>query len=270
MTTDDRKSYEISPGAAEVYERYFVPILCYPWALKLVNAAAICRGERVLDVACGTGVLSRESALRGAKVTGLDSSAAMLEVASRLAPDVAWHCGMAERLPFDVGEFDVALNQFGLMYVADVDSAIREMVRVLRPGGRLAVALLDADQSPGFWALIALVRRLFGDEPADALPAPYILGTPAQIEKRFVNCGASKVNVESCSGSAVFSSLREWLFTEIRGWTLSEVIDNRQFETLVKEAAIELALFVAPDGRVIFDSPVDIVTATKPAALPTM
>jgi hypothetical protein len=117
--------------------------------------------------------------------------------------------------------------------------------------------------------LIALVRRLFGDEPADALPAPYVLGTAAEIEKRFATCGAAEVTVKSCHGSAVFSSLREWLFTEIRGWTLSDMIDDRQFETLMKEAAIELARFVDPEGRVIFDSPVSIVTATKPWTSPT-
>lgn len=256
---------KISRSAAEVYESNFVPRLFRDLAGKVATAAGIQRGDKVLDVACGTGVLSREAASRGATVAGLDASAAMLGVASRLAPAIAWNCGLAEALPFREDEFDVAVNQMGLMYVADMDTAIREMLRVVRPGGRVAVALLDASDSDGFRDLVALVRGLFGDELANTLPAPFLVGPPTQIKSRFAACGAADIVIKSSPGSAIFASLYEWLFTEIRGWTLAESLTDEQFETLVREGTTALAQYVSGDGRVTFDSPTEIVTATKPA-----
>ena len=263
MAMDDEPQGQISAGAAEVYERFFVPALFRQWAVKVADAARVRPGDKVLDVACGTGVLAREAASRGAKVSGLDVNEGMLAVASAAAPEIDWYQGIAEELPFDDGEFDVVVSQFGLMFFADRVAAIREMLRVLRPGGRLVVAVWDAaGSSPGYSALIALVRRLFGDDAADALLAPFVLGDRAELEALFASAGAANVKVESHPGTAVFSSMRDWLFTEIRGWTLADRIDDMQFELLVKEAEHELARFVAGDGGVAFDAPAEIVTVS--------
>jgi SAM-dependent methyltransferase len=263
VSTDDLAGGPVSASAAEVYEQFFVPALYAQWARKVADVAQISSGEKVLDVACGTGVLAREAAVRGATVTGLDVSMAMLAVAGRLSPDIVWRHGTAEALPFGPEEFNLVVSQFGLMYVVDRIGAVREMLRVLDGSGRLAVALCDADSSPTFEALIALVRRLFGGKAADALPAPFLVGTPRQVEALFTAAGASNVDVRMHPGTATFRSLRDWLFTEIRGWTLADLIDERQFDLLVKEAAYQLADAVAPDGHVVFDSPAYIVTATR-------
>ncbi len=261
---EDSAKGQISAGAAEVYDRFFVPALFRQWAVKVADAARIRPGEKVLDVACGTGVLTREAAARGASVTGLDVNEGMLAVASRAAPEIDWRQGIAEELPFDDGAFDAVVSQFGLMFFADRVAAIREMLRVLRPGGRLVVAVWDAAaSSPGYSALIALIRRLFGDSAADALLAPFALGDRDALEALFTSAGAADVRVTSHPGTAVFPSLRDWLFTEIRGWTLADRIDDMQFELLVKEAGHELAQFIASDGQVAFDAPAEIMTARK-------
>ena len=261
---EDAKAGQITAAAAEVYDQFFVPALFQQWARKVADAAQIKSGDKVLDVACGTGVLSREAASRGAKVTGLDVNEGMLAVASRAAPDIDWRQGLAEELPFDDGEFDVVVSQFGLMFFADRVAAIREMLRVLASGGRLAVAVWDAAaQQPGYSALNALIRRLFGNDAAEALLAPFVLGDRNELEALFASAGATNVNVASHPGTAVFPSMRDWLFTEIRGWTLADRIDDMQFELLVKEAEHELAQFVAADGQVVFDAPAEIVTARR-------
>src|SRR5262249_54504818 len=133
--------------AATAYETLFVPALFQQWAPMIADAAKIKIGDRVLDIACGTGVLAREAAARTGQsghVAGLDPHAGMLAVARGLSPEIAWREGTAEALPFPDCTFDVVVCQFGLMFFSDRDKAIHEMLRVMVPGGRCAVAVWDA------------------------------------------------------------------------------------------------------------------------------
>lgn len=108
---------------SENYERYLVPIIFAPWALDLVEAAALQPRERVLDIACGTGIVARTAAQRlsdGANLVGLDLSAAMLEVARSEAKaegvTAEWREGSAVKLPLADATFDVAFCQQGLQF----------------------------------------------------------------------------------------------------------------------------------------------------------
>jgi SAM-dependent methyltransferase len=135
---------QVSGNAAEVYEEFFVPALFREWAIRVADAADIQPGWRVLDVACGTGILARTIAERlGAKgsVVGLDLNEGMLQVAKRKAPAIEWRQGRAESLPFEAHSFDATVSQFGLMFFEDRRAALQEMARVLKPGGHLAVAV---------------------------------------------------------------------------------------------------------------------------------
>jgi ubiquinone/menaquinone biosynthesis C-methylase UbiE len=121
------------------------------WAPRVCKAAALLPGNKILDVACGTGVLAREAARcvqPGGMVTGLDRNEVMLTVARRVAPGIEWRQGRAEALPFPDGSFDAVVSQFGLMFFEDREGALREMWRVLKPGGRLAVAVGRAGACP--------------------------------------------------------------------------------------------------------------------------
>jgi ubiquinone/menaquinone biosynthesis C-methylase UbiE len=132
--------------AAENYERFFVPAIGAPFAADLVTTAQLRPGERILDVACGTGVVTRLAAERvapGGSVAGADITASMLSVA-RAVPSSApiaiqWYETSAEAMPFPDCSFDVVLCQFGLQFMADRPAAVREMRRVLAPGGRLVI-----------------------------------------------------------------------------------------------------------------------------------
>jgi len=133
--------------AANAYETLFVPALFGEWAPRVAEAAQVKLGQRVLDVACGTGVLAREVVSRtgpSGYVAGVDPDPGMLAVARTLAPSVDWREGDAESLPFPHRSFDAVVSQFGLMFFADRHRAIREMLRVLAPGGRLAAAVWDS------------------------------------------------------------------------------------------------------------------------------
>jgi ubiquinone/menaquinone biosynthesis C-methylase UbiE len=164
---DEAERGQVTANAAEVYEEFFVPALFREWADRVADAAAVGPGARVLDVACGTGALTRAVAARvGARgaAIGLDVNADMLAVARRKAPALEWRQGRAEAFGFDSGRFDAVVSQFGLMFFEDRRAALAEMMRVLRPGGRLAVAVWDAlERTPGYGAVTLLLQRLFGE-----------------------------------------------------------------------------------------------------------
>jgi SAM-dependent methyltransferase len=244
-----------------------VPALFAEWAPRVAEAAGLAPGRKVLDVACGTGALAREAARRvtpGGTVTGLDRNDGMLVVAGRRAPDIEWRQGMAESLPFAGGTFDSVVSQFGLMFFDDRVAALKEMWRVLRPGGHLAVAVWDAlDHTPGYAAMTALLRRLFGDDAADALRVPYILGDPQRLLSLFAEAGIPDARVRTLDGTARFPSMEAWVHTDVRGWTLADVLDDGQYRTLLGEAERALTPYVQPDGTVAFRAPAHIVTAMK-------
>ena len=139
--------WHLSADAAERYERIVARHILGPWAPLLIDAARIATGERVLDVACGTGLVARAAAThigpRG-RVVGIDLNSNMIAVARSLpvptgAP-IEWLVRSALALGLDDASFDAVLCQQGLQFFPDKPLALREMRRVLRPGGRLALS----------------------------------------------------------------------------------------------------------------------------------
>jgi ubiquinone/menaquinone biosynthesis C-methylase UbiE len=257
---------QVTRNAAEVYEEFFLPALFEQWASRVADAAGIQPGQQVLDVACGTGVLARTIADRvgAAGVVGVDVNEGMLAVAKQKAPEIEWRQGRAEALPFASASFDVVVSQFGLMFFEDRRAALQEMRRVLRPGGRLVVAVWDTlEHSPGYAAMADLLQRLFGEQVAGALHAPFVLGDSQNLRSLFVDAGIPDAEITTHQGTARFPSIQSWVSTEIKGWTLADVLDDAQFDRLLKEAERTLRRFTAADGTVAFNTPAHIVTATK-------
>jgi ubiquinone/menaquinone biosynthesis C-methylase UbiE len=259
---------QVTRSAAGVYEEFFVPALFQPWARRVVNAAAIQPGHRVLDVACGTGVVARAAAEKvkpNGSVTGLDMNESMLEVAARKAPWIEWRNGRAEALPFESNSFDAVVCQFGLTFFENPPLAIKEMERVLHPGGHLAVAVwAPIEKSPGYAQLADLLQRLFGDSAANALRAPFKMGDERLLSALFATAGVPGAWLVEEQETARFPSIKDWLFTEIRGWVLAETIDDAQFARLLEEADSPLSSFVTESGRVLFPVRAYIVCVTKP------
>ncbi|MFL6266603.1 MAG: methyltransferase domain-containing protein [Actinomycetes bacterium] len=148
--------WQVTGSAAEVYQRQLVPAIFAPWAPRVLDLAAPAAGARVLDVACGTGVVARLAAERvgpGGRVVGLDLNPGMLQVAAGLAVRGAptrWVQADAGHLPFGDRSFEVVCCQLGLQYVPDRAAALAEMARVLAPGGRLAAMVWRSiEHSPG-------------------------------------------------------------------------------------------------------------------------
>jgi SAM-dependent methyltransferase len=269
MTAEsDAAASEIAAAAA--YEDLHVPALFAEWAPRVADAARIGPSDRVLDVACGTGVLAREAAARvGAHgaVAGVDPDAGMLEIARRRAPHVAWRAGTAETLPYPDAAFDAVVTQFGLMFFADRVAALREMVRVLAPGGRMAIAVWDElERSVPYATLVALLERTVGRPAADALRAPFALGDPSALRALFAEAGLRDTRITTFRGRGRFPSLRTMVEAELRGWlpVMGVVLDEDTIEHILAEAEHALAGHVTHEAEVVFDSSAHIVTFERP------
>ena len=139
--------------AAVAYESNLVTRVFLPYAEALVDVVAPTSDQDVLDLACGTGAVTRLVAARcgPARVTGIDLTEAMLDVARRLVPDVTFLQGSFDALPVPDASADVVLCQQGLQFAPDKPAAVAEMTRVLRPGGRIAVACWsEVERNPVF------------------------------------------------------------------------------------------------------------------------
>ncbi len=252
--------------AARAYENLHVPALFQQWSAHVLDAAQVERGHRVLDVACGTGVLGREAEVRvgpNGLVAGIDPDRGMIAVAEQLAPMVEWRHGTAESLPYRDQVFDAVVSQFGLMFFADRRQAIREMLRVLTPGGTLAVAVWDRLENTAAYPIeVALLERLAGQRAADALRAPFALGDTEELTTLFGGAGVASVSITTRNGTARFPSIRAMVEADLRGWlpVMGVVLKEEQIQSILLEAESALREYVTAEGRVVFDAPAHIIT----------
>lgn len=182
--------------AAEAYEKYIVPAFMLPLVNGVIDIAAPRRGEFVLDVACGTGLVARLVASRvapGGTVSNLDFDPAMIAVARGLVESppgvtMTWHCASALSMPFDDGAFDLVFCLNGLQFLPDHAAGLAEMRRVMKPGARLLVTVLSAvDRCRGHALLLRGLERR-GVDPAPMLKA-FALGDAAKLEALAGNAG---------------------------------------------------------------------------------
>lgn len=205
---------------AETYEQYMVSTLFGPWATRLIQVANPRPGERVLDVACGTGIVARRvSPMVGSngEVVGLDVNQNMLDVARATAKkdrlDIEWHQGRAEELPYLNGYFDLLMCQFGLMFFSDRRSALAEMHRVLVENGRLALAVWqNLDQHPFYQSLHKVIQHHLGVSGVQDI---FALGDANEVRALVGDAGFRRVELQSSAMTARFPEPEAFLAGEI-------------------------------------------------------
>jgi SAM-dependent methyltransferase len=255
--------------SARAYDLLYVPALFRQWAGTMANAVQLSVGQSVLDIACGTGVLTSEVASRvgpNGYVAGVDPSPGMLSVAKELAPNLDWREGTAESIPFPNDSFDVVVSQFGLMFFQDKRQSIEEMLRVLRPSGRLGIAVWDSIENiPGYSVELNLIERLGGAAAADAIRAPFVLGGRKEVRTMIKKAGAESTSVRTHRGKARFPSVQTMIEAELRGWlpVMGVQLSEEVIATILQEAEPVLAPYTTADGQVVFDVFAHVITAQK-------
>lgn len=217
-------SYDSNP--AENYERFFTTAIGRPLAEVLVERADVQPGERVLDVACGTGICARLVATtvgpKGA-VAGLDANPAMLAVARQVAPagmDIAWYEAPAERMPLDAESFDVALCQMGLQFMPSPAEALREMWRVLDAEGRLLVSV-PGPAPPLFAALEEALEHHVGAAAAGFARQVFALHELGEVGGLLVDAGFADVRVDEAEHRLPLPGPERFLWQYIHGTPLA-------------------------------------------------
>jgi ubiquinone/menaquinone biosynthesis C-methylase UbiE len=251
MTTTER--FQVSLGAAEQYEARFVPAIFAEWAPLLADISGVGAGQSVLDVACGTGIVARTVADRlggTGRVVGVDINDGMLAVARRVRPDLDWRRADVAELPFPDGSFDTVLCQMALMFFPDRGGALREMARVARPGGAIALAVpASLDDQPAYGPFVAMAARVAGPEVISLLGTYWACGDLAELGRLIDSAGLEVTDVRTHAGTATFASADELVVTEVRGSPLADRISEAAYAGIRAGAREVLAPFTAPDGR---------------------
>jgi SAM-dependent methyltransferase len=179
--------FESFKAAQKQVWMHFAPYEAHttPSAAKLVKRAGVQSGQHVLDVCCGTGVVSVTAAVRGARVTGLDLTPELLERARENAQiagvEIDWHEGDVEKLPFAEAAFDVVLSQYGHIFAPRPEVAIAEMLRVLKPGGTIAFSTWPPELFVG--RMFAMTAKYL-PPPPPGIASPPLWGDPNVVQQR--------------------------------------------------------------------------------------
>ena len=229
--------------AAQHYEHGFVPAIGAPFAADLVAAAALRKGERVLDVACGTGIVARLAAdpvSPGGTVSGLDINPAMLSVARSVAQSsgrsIKWYESSAEAMPLPDASFDVVFCQLGLMFIPDRKAAVREMRRVLAPGGRALVS--TARPNALFDAMDHAIARHIDPAAAAFVRQVFSLNDPAVLEQLLQGAGFRDARARVVKRTIDLPPARDFLWGYINATPMAAMMaqaDPRKVAELERE-----------------------------------
>lgn len=251
------------------YERYFVPTIGEPIAKDLIGKIKLRPGMRVLDVACGIGIIAR-LALRevggNGTVTGLDINPGMLSVARSITKHspIHWVEASAEEMPFPDASFDVVTCQMGLQFMQNKTAALREMHRVLTPNGHLYYNL-PGPAGNVFAILAEAMEQNIGPKAKEFVTNVFSLHNPDQIKKLTKNVNFRNIDINTTSKTLALPPPKDFLWQYIHSTPLSPVLSEADEEARTKlenDVVKQWENFV-DDGAFIYEQRIITVTARK-------
>jgi ubiquinone/menaquinone biosynthesis C-methylase UbiE len=268
--------WQLVESSADAYERYLVPLLFAPGAQYLMQLAGLETGERVLDVACGTGIVARTAAPHvgaAGTVTGIDLNEGMLAVARKesatIHPPIQWRQGDACSIPFPDDAFDVAFCQQGLQFIPDPGAALREVERVLAPKGRLVLSMLRSiEYNPGYAALAEVFEPHIGPEAAMMMRSPFSPMSSGELRSLFVEAGFQNVQLLIGIGPVRYPSAAEMVQWEIAsspiaaGPQLAALKEGDGAARLIRDLEKALAEYTDDHG-IVFPTETYLVAARR-------
>ena len=253
--------WQLEESSAESYERYLIPLFFAPGAQYLIELAALREGERVLDLACGTGIVARRAAGKvGANgmVVGLDRNEAMLAVARKASSDIRqpieWRQGDAHSIPFPATSFDIVFCQQGLQFFLDRLAALLEAHRVLVPNGRLALsAMRPIKHNPEYDLLAEALERYVGSDAGTMMRSPFLPLSTSELRDLLKSAGFQDVRILIGIGPVRYPSVNEFLRREMASSPLAgrfKSLSDDMFRTIVHDLEVALEGHIDDDGIV--------------------
>jgi ubiquinone/menaquinone biosynthesis C-methylase UbiE len=265
----DTESFQLSLDTAEAYESAFVPALFEPWARIVVDAAGVREGDRVLDVACGTGIVARVAADRAGpkgSVVGIDRNPAMLAVAKRLRPDIEWREGDASGLPFLARSFDIVVCQAALMFFPDPRASLKEMARAVKDDGTVAIHVWERLQDqPAYRPFIDVAARSAGPDATDLLGSYFSRGDLSELWRLLEAGGLWPAATITEATMLRFGSVDEFVMTEVQSTPLGERLAGDAVARIIEDSREALRAYTSPDGTLDIPIRGHVITATPRA-----
>lgn len=219
----------------EYYERYLVPFYFTPFARDLAARLQLPSNGRILELACGTGVVTQglvEHLSGDGRIVATDLNQAMIDIARKKSPragNIDWQVADACDLPFAEASFDAVVCQFGWMFFPERALAAREAARVLRPGGRLLFNTWDSLEVNIVPAeAYAGIRAYFAADPPRFYDIPYGMSDPAEHERLAKDAGFDGVTVDRVKFEGARLDAREIAIGVIRGGPFITEIEQRE------------------------------------------
>lgn len=271
MSTATHRTSTASP--AENYQRFFVPAIATPVAEELLRTADLQPGERVVDVACGTGVITRLAAERvgpTGSVTGVDAAPDMIAVAQAtpaVGAPIEWHEADAVTLPLPDAFYDVALCQMSLMFIEDRAGALAEIHRILRPGGRALVNTPGRIQ-PLFETLEQAIVDNLDPELGMFVRMVFTLHDPAVLAGLLRDAGFEDVSSTEYTATFSLPDPVELLWEYVNSTPMGPIVAQAPEDA---KAALERQVTEAwkpylVDGRMPMDQPMALAWARRAGA----
>lgn len=236
------QTWQISGNSPAAYEEYLVPGFFKPWAETLTAYTSPTSGSEILDVACGTGIVARTVAStvkNGARVIGLDNNREMLNEASELSEkaglEIDWQQGDADQLPYEDHRFDYVFCQQGMQFFPEPQQVLKEMHRVLKPGGRLALNIMRSIRhNPAFKILSDELEKHVGENAGSMMRAPFPEWDQKKIRNMVEDAGFRDISLHLEIISMRFPSSEEFLRREAASSPLAGEMESLDGETREK------------------------------------
>jgi SAM-dependent methyltransferase len=206
MLNDPRQNAKFNGTIPERYDRFLGPLLFEPFAIDLARRLGSLKPQNVLEVAAGTGIVTRallKTLPRNGRLSVTDLNDPMIDHARRKVGEdarVSWRQADAMELPFDDGEFDAVVCQFGIMFFPDKPRGMREFHRVLSPGGNLLLSVWDSlDRNPAGATIHTALAEIFPEDPPDFYKVPFSMCDVNALRALAADAGFRNVKIETLS-----------------------------------------------------------------------